>query len=58
MYIYKTLKVVGSFLTRGSEIFIAIYIFISSLWCRGKSVALSSAHNASRIRQKVGNRVS
>ena len=26
--------VVGSILNRGSEIFIYIYIFISSLWCR------------------------
>ena len=35
--------VVGSILTRGDEIFIYIYIFISSLWCRGESAALSSA---------------
>ena len=28
--------VVGSIATRGSEIFIYIYIFIYSLWCRGK----------------------
>ena len=35
--------VVGSIPTRGDEIFIYIYIFISSLWCRGESAALSSA---------------
>ena len=27
----------GSIPTRGSEIFMYIYIFISSLWCRGKA---------------------
>ena len=35
--------VVGSIPTRGDEIFIYIYIFISSLWCRGESAELSSA---------------
>ena len=35
--------VVGSIPTRGEEIFIYVYIFISSLWCRGGSAALSSA---------------
>ena len=35
--------VVGSTPIRGDEIFIYIYIFISSLWCRGESTALSSA---------------
>ena len=35
--------VVGSIPTRGDEIFIYFYIFISSLWCRGESAALSSA---------------
>ena len=34
---------VGSIPTRGDEIFIYIYIFISSLWCRRESAALSSA---------------
>ena len=29
--------VVGSISTRGNEIFIYIYIFISSFWCRGKA---------------------
>ena len=39
--------VVGSIPTRGNEMFIYIYIFITSLWCRGESVALSSAiHHA------------
>ena len=33
----------GSIPTRGDEIFIYIYIFISSLWSRGESAALSSA---------------
>ena len=32
----------GSIPTRGNEIFIYIYIFVSSLWCRDKG-ALSSA---------------
>ena len=35
--------VVGSIPTRGNEIFIYIYVFISSHWCRGESAALSSA---------------
>ena len=35
--------VVGSIPTRGDEIFIYINIFISSVWCRGESAALSSA---------------
>ena len=35
--------VVGSIPTWGDEIFIYIYIIISSTWCRGKSAALSSA---------------
>ena len=35
-------RVVGSIPTRGDEIFIYIYIFISSLWCRRESAALSS----------------
>ena len=35
--------VVGSIPTRGDEIFIYIYIFISSLWSRGENAALSSA---------------
>ena len=35
--------VLGSIPTRGDEIFIYIYIFISSLWSRGESAALSSA---------------
>ena len=33
---------VGLIPTRGDEIFIYIYIFISLLWCRGESAALSS----------------
>ena len=33
----------GSIPTRGNEIFISIYIFIFSLWCRGESAALNSA---------------
>ena len=36
-------RTVGSIPTRGDEIFIYIYIFISSLWCREESAALSSA---------------
>ena len=35
--------VVGSIPTRGDEIFIYIYIFISLLWCREENAALSSA---------------
>ena len=35
--------VVGSIPVGGGEILIYIYIFISSLWCRGESAALSSA---------------
>ena len=35
--------VLGSISTREDEIFIYIYIFISSLWCRGENAALSSA---------------
>ena len=35
--------VVGAIPTLGNEIFIKIYIFISSLWCRVKNVALTSA---------------
>ena len=42
--------VVGSIPTRGDETFIYIYIFISSLWCRGESAALCSATSASQIR--------
>ena len=43
----QTRLVVGSIPTRGREIFIYIYIFISSLRCRDKSAALSSAtHHA------------
>ena len=38
-----------------SEIF---DIFISLLWCRGKAQRRVSPLNASRIRQKMGNRVS
>ena len=39
--------IVGSIPTRGDEIFIYIYIFISSLWCRGESASLSFAtHHA------------
>ena len=33
----------GSIPTRGNEIFLNIYIFISSLWLQGKNPALSSA---------------
>ena len=33
----KSIKVVGSIPTREREIFIYIYISISSLWCRGKA---------------------
>ena len=33
----KATGCVGSIPTRGNEIFIKIYIFISSLWCRGKA---------------------
>ena len=33
----------GSIPTRGDEIFIYIYIFISSLWCREENATLSSA---------------
>ena len=32
--------VVGSIPTRGNEIFIYIYILISSLWCRGESLLI------------------
>ena len=35
--------VVGSIPTRGDEMFIYIYIFISSLWCRGETAALNYA---------------
>ena len=35
--------VVGSIPTRGDEIFIYIYIFISSPWYRGETAALNSA---------------
>ena len=33
----------GSIPTLGNKIFTYIYIFISTLWCRGKSATLSSA---------------
>ena len=33
---------VGSILTRGDEIFIYIYIFISLVWCRGETTVLNS----------------
>ena len=35
--------VVGSIPTRDDEIFIYIYIFTSSFWCRGENAALSYA---------------
>ena len=38
-----TVSVVGSTPPRGNERFIYINIFISSLWLRGKSAALTSA---------------
>ena len=54
--------VVDSIPTRGDEIFIYIYIFISSLWCRDKVVVgvefRHSTRNASRIWRKVGNGMS
>ena len=52
--------VVGSIPIRRTEIFIYIYVSISSLWCLAKR-GLESRHlprKASRTRRKVGNGVS
>ena len=46
--------VVGSILTRGDEIFIYIYIFSFSLWCRGESAALSSAIQHAKLSEIGG----
>ena len=56
VWLYNRL-VVGSIPTRGSEVFIYIYIFISSLWCRGKAEFHHLTRNASRTRWKMGNGV-
>ena len=47
--------VVGSIPTQGDEIFIYIYVFISSLWCRGESEQLSSATQHSMPPEIGGN---